>query len=85
MISTWTRRSNCWPSSRVSPICSGEQAQGIGNRLHLVEVFGLMTNDATRVDCALEGVDRFAPVEHAQQLAAKDVVEEIIAQEHGAQ
>jgi hypothetical protein len=45
----------------------GEQAQGIGNRLHLVEVFGLMTSDATRVDRALEGVDRFAPVEHAQQ------------------
>jgi hypothetical protein len=38
-----------------------EQDQDIGNRLHLVEVFGLMTSDATCVDRTLEGVDRLDP------------------------
>jgi hypothetical protein len=40
----------------------GEQTQGIGHRLHLVGLLGVMTSDATRVDRALEQVDRFAPI-----------------------
>jgi hypothetical protein len=31
----------------------GEETQGIGNRLHLLGLLGLMTGDATGVDRAL--------------------------------
>jgi len=61
------------------------KAQVIRNRLHLLRLFGLMASDAPGVDRSLQCVDGFAPVEHAQQFGAKDVVEEVIAQEHGAQ
>jgi hypothetical protein len=37
-----------------------------------------LTSDATRVDRALEGIDRFPSVEDAQQLTAKHIVEEVI-------
>jgi|SRR3984957_5792615 len=44
-----------------------------------------MTGDAPCVDRALQGIDGLAAVEDAQQLAAKHIVEEVIAQEHGPQ
>ena len=60
-----------------------EQAQGIGNRLHLFGLLGLTAGDAAVIEGALQCVDSLAPVEHAQQFATKGLVEEIIAQEHG--
>ena len=63
----------------------GEEAQGIRNRLHLLGLLGLTAGDAAGIDRALQRVDGLAPVEHAQQFATKDIVEKVIAQEHGAQ
>jgi len=53
--------------------------------LHLLVLFGLVAGDTADVDSALQGIDGLAAVEHAQQLAAKGFVDEVVAQEHSAQ
>ena len=53
--------------------------------LHLVGVLGLMACDAASVDRALQSIDGLAAIEHSQQLTAERIVEEVVAQEHGAQ
>ena len=47
----------------------GQQAQRIGDGLHLVGTPGLRRRDAAGVDRALERVDRLAAVEDPSQLA----------------
>ena len=44
----------------------GEQAQGIRDGLHFILALGLIAGDAAGVDQALQGVGRFAAIEHAQ-------------------
>jgi len=53
--------------------------------LHLVGVLGLMACDSAGVDRSLQSIDGLAAIEHAQQFAAEHVVEEVVAQEYGAQ
>jgi hypothetical protein len=55
----------------------GEQAQGIGDGLHFLVALGLIAGNATRVDRALQGIDRLTSVQHPQQLtgeAGKEVL-----------
>jgi len=44
-----------------------------------------VAGDPTGIDGALQGVDGLAAVQDAQQLTPEHVVEEVVAQEHGAQ
>ena len=44
-----------------------QQAQRVGDGLHLLVLFGLVAGDAADVDSALQGIDGLAAVEHAQR------------------
>ncbi len=62
----------------------GEQAERIGHRLHLLGLPGLVAGDATDIDRALEGIDRLAAIEYAQDLAAEGLVDKVVGQKDRA-
>lgn len=51
----------------------GQQIQGIGNCLHLLDPLGLGGANPPGVDCGLERIDRLAAVERPAQLIAQGV------------
>jgi hypothetical protein len=63
----------------------GEQAQGIGDGLHFLVALGLIAGNATRVDRALQGIDRLASVQHPQQFPSENGVHKVVGEEHSAQ
>ena len=63
----------------------GEQAQGVGDGLHLILALGLIVGDAAGVDQALQRIGGFAAIEHAQQLAPEGRIDEIVGEEYRAQ
>lgn len=63
----------------------GQKAQRVGHRLHLVDALGLRRTDPPGVDGALQGVDRFAAIEHPPRFAPERFIDEVVRQECRAQ
>ena len=63
----------------------GQQAQGVGHGLHLVNTSSLRRPDSTGVDGAFERIRRLAPVEYPPHLPAEAGIHEVVSQERRGQ